>query len=306
VRRTGFWALALALGAAVPACAEDETLRVCLDANVPIYSVHRGGKSSGFDLAVSQALARRLGRGLAVQWFESKIDPDESSVLSANALLSDGRCQLVAGFPLVKERLGKPGTESAKMPDFEGATISDRRRRVMPGTLVATRAYHFAPLTLVLGPSATKPVASLADLKDMKIGIEAATLGDAILMLYDGGALVEQITHLRPGRNELLPGLEQGAYDATLIQLRSFDAYRAEHPETKVKPTGWYHRIGFNMGFVGLATDMALIEQANQAIADMLEKNELAPLAREAGMTYLPPRQPEILEHLTLGDLREN
>ncbi len=297
-------ALALACLPVAPARAE-ETLTVCLDEDVPIYSEHHGKESSGFVLAVSEAVAKRLERRLKVQWFETKLDPDASSVLGANALLSDGRCQLVGGYPLVRDALGRPGMSTARLPDYDGATAADRRRRVELGTLVPTHAFNYAPITLVLGPSATKPVAGLADLKGVKLGSEAATLADAILMLYDDGALVDQITHLVPGRNELLPRLEKGDFDATLIDLRRFDAYRAAHPDTGIKATGYYYRIGFNMGFVGLDTEAELIAAVNRALEELLAQNAIAPLAASVGMTYLPPRPPEILEHLTFRDLRE-
>ena len=304
------WLAALAAAALVLVCLRgaparaEETLTICLDEDIPIYSEHHGPESSGFVFAVSEAVAKRLERPLKVQWFETKVDPDDSSVLGANALLSDGHCQLVGGYPLVRDALGRPGIGTARLPDFDGATLADRRRRIALGSLVPTRAFNYAPITLVLGPAATKPVAGLADLKGVKLVTEAATLADAILMLYDEGVLVEHITHLVPGRNELLPRLETGEFDATLVDLRRFDAYRVEHPDTKIKPTGYYYRIGFNMGFVGLDTEAGLIDAVNHALEELLAQNAIAPLAAAVGMTYLPPRQPEILEHLTLRDLR--
>ena len=63
--------------------------------------------------------------------------------------------------------------------------------------------------------------------------------------------------------------------------------------------------VGFNMGFVGLASGAQLIEQANAAIEAMLKDGEFAALAPLAHMTYLPPRQPYILDHLTMNDLNK-
>ena len=57
------------------------------------------------------------------------------------------------------------------------------------------------------------------------------------------------------------------------------------------------------MGFVGLASASPLIQQANGAIHAMLKDGELAALARAAQMTYLPPRLPYILDHLTMTDI---
>jgi ABC-type amino acid transport substrate-binding protein len=284
--------------------ANDGALRVCLNENLPPYSVRHGGDGAGFDFLIAQALAKRLGQHLAVQWFESKLDEDSSSAIDANALLSDGRCALVGGYPLVKDALGKPGLESARLPDFAGARPADRRRRVTLGTLAATRPYHFAALTVVLGgKAAARRIISLADLDGVNLGIEAGTLGDAILMSFDHGRFIPRITHVVAGRGELFPKLESGDYDATIIPLHRFDAYRIDHPDTKLTSSGYYLPIGFNMGFVGLANAAPLIERVNSALDAMLRDGEPASFALAARMTYLPPRQPFILDHIFMSDL---
>ena len=289
---------------AVRAEATNGTLRVCLNENLPPYSVRHGNDGAGFDYLIAESLAKRLGQHFAVQWFESKLDEDSSTAIEANALLSDGRCDLLGGYPLVKDELGKPGLETARLPGFAGAGPADRRRRVTLGTLAATKPYHFAALTVVLGGKATaKPITSLADLDGVNVGTEAGTFTDAILMSFDHGRLISRITHLVPGRGELLPKLEKGDYDATLIPLHRFDAYRIEHPDTGIKPSGYYFPIGFNMGFVGLADAASLIERVNAALDDMLKSGEPAALAVAAHMTYLPPRRPHILEGISMSDL---
>src|SRR5262249_40614470 len=157
------------------------------------------------------------------------------------ALLSDGVCQLVGGYPLFESSLGEPGTKTARLPDFEGAKPSDRRRSVELGILVPSRGYQFAAMTIVLGPAAASArIANLADLKGLRLGVESGTLANAVLMLFGDGRYAGQITHLVPGRDELLPRLEKGEYDATLVALRRFDAYRAEHRQTKLIPSGYY------------------------------------------------------------------
>jgi ABC-type amino acid transport substrate-binding protein len=299
-------ALLVVAGLAEPARGE-EVLRMCLDANVPPWSVYDGAKGGGFDWAVADAVAKRIGRQLALQWFETKSDPDDSTTLAVDALLSDRRCQLVGGYPLVESTLGKPGMKSARMPDFVGARPTDRGRSIELGTLVPSRAYHFAALTVVLGAAAASArITDLASLDGIRIGIEGGTLADAILMLFGDGRFVNQITHVVPGRGELLPRLEKAEYDATLVELRRFDAYRAAHPETKLTPSSYYFPTGFNIGFAGLSVDRDLIEQVDRAIAEMLEEGELPALARTAGVTYLPPHQPNVSPEVTLTDLRRN
>jgi len=284
--------------------ANQKPLRVCLNEDLPPFSVRNKQGGAGFDLLVAQALAKRLDLPLAVQWFESKLDLDASSTIEANALLSDGRCDLLAGYPLVKDSLGKPGLETARLPDFAGAKPADRRRRVTLGALVPTTPYHFAGLTVVLSRTAKeKHIASLADLDGMNLTIEGGTLGDAILMTFDHGRLISHISHVVPGRGELFPRLESGESEATIVPVHRFDAYRLEHPDTRLTPSGYYLPIGFNMGFVGLASDPQLIERANAAIDGMLKSDELAAFAQAARITYLPPKQPYILDHLTWSDL---
>lgn len=300
----GFFSIACG---AAPAHADDpntDTLRVCLNEDLPPYSVRHGDTGSGYDFLISEALAKRLGRRLVVQWFESKLDEESSASIEANALLSDGRCQLLADYPLTKDALAKPGFETARLPDFAGAKAADRRRRVTLGVLAATRPYHLAAFTIVLaGKAAERHIAGLGDLDGVSLGIEAGTFGDAILMTFDHGRLISQITHLVPGRGGLLPGLERGDYDATLLAVHRLDAYRIDHPDTKLRPSGYYFPIGFNMGFVGLTSEQSLVERATAALGDMLKEGEAAALAHTAHMTYLPPRQPDILDGITMSDL---
>jgi ABC-type amino acid transport substrate-binding protein len=295
--------------AVAPSLAEDadkSALRICLNEELPPFSVRNKQGGSGFDLLAAQALAKRLGRLLDVQWYESKLDEDASSAIEANALLSDGRCDLFAGYPLVKDALGKPGLETARLPDFAGARPADRRRRVALGTLTPTTPYHFAGLTVVLaGKAKERRITNLANLEGLNLTIEAGTLGDAILMTFEHGRFVSKISHVVPGRGELFPRLEAGEADATLIPVHRFDAYVIEHPDTKLAPSGYVLPVGFNMGFVGLAGSSLLIEHANAAIEAMLKDGEFAALAPLAHMTYLPPQQPYILDHLTINDLNK-
>jgi len=298
----GLAALALLVAGALPARA-GPALRVCLDRDVPPLSFKRGEATGGFDLAVSQAVAKRLGRDLAVQWFEGGRDFDDRPEQQANALLSDGRCQLVAGYPLIADMLGKPGAERARMPGYEGGTPSDRRRWVALGSLIATRGYRFEPLTVVLGPKAAgRAVRRLSDLTGLRLGVEEATLADAVLREYDGGRFMDQTTHVLAGRG-LFEGLEGGAYDAVLVGQTEFDAYRERHPDTTLQESGYYHSLGFNMGFVGLASEAGLVAEVSDALGEMLAAGELKAVARETHVTYVPPRAPDVLVSISRAAL---
>jgi ABC-type amino acid transport substrate-binding protein len=281
---------------AVPAAA-DEVLKVCLDEDLPPLSVHhKGAPDSGFDVALAEAIAKQLGRPLEIQWFESKFDEDSSPALEANALLSDGRCALVGSYALTSDSLVVPGVKTAKLPDFEGATRDDRKRRVPLGALAPSQPYIYSPLTVVLGQKARdRGIADIGDLAALRIGIESGTLADAILMNFGNGRLIDDITHLVPGRSDLLGSLERGEFDATLLDLRRFDAYRAVHPDTRLTGSGYYYPIGANRGYVGLASEADLLVAVNKVLSDLQAHGVTAELARAAGVTYLPPREPAIL-----------
>jgi ABC-type amino acid transport substrate-binding protein len=301
--------------AAQTAAAADNVLRVCLDEDLPPLSAHRrGAPDSGFDVALAQAVAARLGRPLHVQWFESKLDEDSSPALEANALLSDGRCSLVGSYALTKDSLVVPGVKTAKLPGFEGASRDDRRRRVPLGVLAPSQPYIYSPLTVVLGPKAIEKatektrdrrVADVGDLAGLRIAIESGTLGDAILMTFDKGRLIDDITHLVPGRDDLLGALDRGDFDATLLDLRRFDAYRAAHPDSKLAGSGYFYPIGANRGYVGLASDPDLLVAVNKALSDLQAAGTIAELGKAAGLTYLAPREPMILGDVWLKVLQK-
>jgi ABC-type amino acid transport substrate-binding protein len=281
----------------LPARGADEVLRVCLDENLPPLSVrHRGSPGTGFDVALAQAIADRLGRRLEIQWFESRLDEDSSPALEANALLSDGRCSLVGSYAFTEDALVVPGVATAKLPDFDGATRDDRRRRVPLGTLAPSRPYLFSTLTVVLGEKARqRRIGQIGDLAGLRLAIESGTLGDAILMTFDKGRLIEDITHLVPGRDDLLAAIEQGRFDATLLDIRRFDAYRGSHPDTGLAASGYLYPIGVNRGYVGLRRNRDFMAEVDRALDELQASGKLAAFGRAAGLTYLPPREPVVL-----------
>jgi ABC-type amino acid transport substrate-binding protein len=296
--------LAAAAIGPVRAAGEDRPLRVCMDENAPPYSVARGASGSGFDVALAGALAGRLGRPLAIQWFETEFDEDSSPKLELNALLSDGRCDLVAAYPLSVDTLGKPGLKTARLPDFRGAVAADRRRHVDLGVLVPSRPYQRAPLTLLLAPQVgERRVAGIADIADLRIGVVGGTFADAILMLYHKGELINRITHYRRGRDVLLAALEAGEVDAALVALHRFDAYRRAHPDTRLRGTGFHYPLALNLGYVALSENGALLDRVNTALDSMLASGEVAAVAKAAGVTYVAPAEPFVSPGITFKQI---
>jgi ABC-type amino acid transport substrate-binding protein len=114
-------------------------------------------------------------------------------------------------------------------------------------------------------------------------------------MTFDKGRLIDDITHLVPGRDDLLGALDRGDSDATLLDLRRFDAYRLAHPDSRIAPSGYFYPIGANRGYVGLASDPDLLAAVNKALSELRAAGTIAELAKTAGLSYLAPREPVIL-----------
>jgi ABC-type amino acid transport substrate-binding protein len=309
--RAFFAVLALAMGLAAFRAGAAETLTVCLEGDAPPFSYHDGQKAAGFDVAVATAVARHLDRDLKIQWFEISKSPDEDEpdpARSENAMLNLGKCQLVGGFPLIANDL-TPAEDKSRLPDFAGETRDQRKQWVPIGKLIASKPYYYYPFTVLLGPTvAGRKIASLDDLAGLRIASEDGTLADAILMWYDHRKYFRQVTHYTPGKSldhggGLLEHLELGDFDATLVALRRYDAYRAQHANTKIVMTGYYYRLGFNIGYVAKPSDVALVGRVNQAVDDLMTRNQLPTMAKTEGMTYVAPRQPAVAGGVTLGDL---
>jgi ABC-type amino acid transport substrate-binding protein len=102
-----------------------------------------------------------------------------------------------------------------------------------------------------------------------------------------------------------LGALDRGDFDATLLDLRRFDAYRAAHPDTRLAASGYFYPVGANRGYVGLASDPNLLVAVNKALSDLQAAGTIAELGQAAGLTYLPPREPAILGEVWLKVLQK-
>ena len=293
---------AATLGSGPPAIAE-AALRICLQADDPPLSSSRASEPGGFDVALAKLIAERLDRPLEIQWFTTRDDPDSNPVTEDNALLSDGRCVLVAGYPLIADKLGRPRAGTAKLPPFDGAKPEDRRRWIGLGELVPTRPYRFDAITVALSPARSEhPVQSLSDLANLRVGVELHGLPDLIAMTYRDGQLAERVVHFDHAL-ALFAQLESGSIDAALINQRELDGWRVAHPGARVAATGYRHSIGFNIGLVGLPTSRALIARVDAIIDDLLASGSLIEIAQASAMTYLPPRAPDISPGVALRAL---
>lgn len=286
--------------------AHSSQLRVCLDTDAPPYSTKRGEIEKGFDLSLARTLAQRLNRTLRTQWFESEFERESSLARDVNALLSADRCDIVASYPLFAGGIGPARVPLAPLPRLAGGGGGKRSMPVRLGVLIVSHAYQFVPLEVILGPDhPERKIAGLADLPGLRLGAASGTLAGAILLAYGSGRYAKDVVSLPIGGN-VLAALEEGRFDAALVERHRFDAYRKGHPQTKLIASGYRHPLGFNMGFAALDRDAALVEEVDKAIATMLKDGTLPELARSVEMTFVPPRAPELLDRITPAMLSGN
>jgi ABC-type amino acid transport substrate-binding protein len=300
------WLAALAaLTLAASQAGAAEPLRMCLDDSAPPFSFSADGKTGGFDLALAQAIAGKLDRSLSVQWFSTEDQPEagKETKTSVAALLADGRCDLAGAYPLLADALGGELADAGHLPRYKGGTREDRRRSIPLNPLMATAPFIYTAPTVVLGPTASvAAIRTLADLGGLRIGVEQSSVADIILMLYEHNRLLPQLHHVPPGSG-LLERLDAGEYDAVLVDLHRFDGYRVTHPTNALRPSGYLHPAGFNLGFVGLTRQADLIHAVDAMIGQWLRDGTIQRMAANAGLTYLPPRDPPVRPSLSLPDL---
>ena len=293
---------AAALGlAAHAAAAQARELAVCMAEDNPPLSWRAGGELRGLDVRVAAAIAAELGRQLRVVPFESEYEPEKTLTHEVNALLSSQVCELASGFALLASDLGPPSRPTARVPDHPGAPPPPRRPWVRLGTLVPTRAYHAMAMGLVVRDAA-RAEATLAAPGDARIGVVGGTLSGTAVSMYRNGRLRPQLVSVAQNE-DVLALLEAGRFDATLVPLDRYDAWRLAHPATPLRRAAYVHPLRINLGFVGLAEAVEVRAAADRVIARALADGTLERWSAETGTTWVAPVEPQVRPGFALGEL---
>ncbi len=277
-----------------------EPVTVCLNKDNQPFSSLKDGKENGFDVAVARAVAQQLNRPLEIKWYQKERRSRGPVSLKTSVLVTSGVCQLVGGFPLVQSSLERPsGNDETTLPPVDGLSDENRQKPVKAAQLVGGGAYHFAGVTPVLGPKVQGEIKVLDDLRPYRIGNRPASIGDLIAMAYKQGLLLKNVSHVDV-RDEPFEAIARGDFDATLIEAHKFDIFRAENPQTALRPSGLMLPVGFNIGFVTTEQHAALMKAVDAAIADLVRKGFVAQAAQQADLTWSAPQQPAIRTGLGL------
>ncbi len=298
--RTVLATLLAGLCVASAGAAAAEPVTVCLNKDNQPFSSIRDGKESGFDVEVARAVAKRLNRPLEIRWYQKERRSRVPVSLKASVLLTSGVCQLVGGFPLVQSSLERPtGVDETTLPPVDGLSDDKRANPVKGAQLVPSQPYHFAGVTAVFGPKVQGEIKTLDELKPYRIGNRPASIGDLIAMAYKQGLLLKNVSHVDV-RDEPFDVMERGDFDVTLVEAHRFDTFRAEHPQTTLRVSGMNLPVGFNLGFVSIEQNAALLKAVDAAIVDLVKGGDAAQAARAANLTWSAPQQPAVRTGLGL------
>lgn len=291
-------ATALTFAVSPPAMA-DNTLTVCLEEDSPPLSFKFRSRQGGFDHGVAEEVAKRLGMKFAVQWFEAENDEENVPVWEANALLSDGLCDIVGGYPMVASSLGVPETDKGAIPEYDGMKRSERGRLVKLGVLDVTEPYNRVGFGVILGPSmADEEIDGLSRLEGRRVGYEVETMSAALVHRYRGGLLVPGAVSVRRSKG-LLPALVDGEMDAAMIELHKFDNFMRRNSDAPIRYSGYVHPLGINMGFAILERDADLRDRISAVLNEMKTDGALEALAATWQMTFVKPQPPKVLKRIT-------
>lgn len=297
----GHAGLALAQTASLPA-----EVRVCFEEHSPPFAFKTYGETQGFDVDVARELAQRVGVRLSVRSYEGEYDDNTSVALDANALLSSGVCDLVAGYALVQGQLGKSEAAVARVPAFDGGPRRAADRAIVTlGTLQTSLPYRRAALTVVLrkgvdGGSGAPHFHGLGDLRRHRIGVITSTMASAVALEFNHGEFAPNVVSFG-WHDDPLSALDQGSVDAVITDMGKVDAYRKRHPGSAIVPTGYVTRVGVNVGFVGLSKHRAVLAAFDDAIRAMRKDGALVSLARKDNITYVAPTR----DHSDIAALAE-
>jgi hypothetical protein len=289
-----------------------KTLTVCLPRNGGVMSGRRLTGGSGFDYAVSTALAEDMGLSLSVVWIENELDEESDPIRETYALLAYGLCDAVPGHPRYESSVGAPDFARASLPrwldmpqeiDPDTGLLKDTLAGFVDVFPVAvTEGYMRSEIGMLYRKGGTEPE-GLQDRNGRKVAVQQGTLSGAIATVQVAPSERADIVTLNPGAG-FLWDVETSGYPLALVDVAAFDAHRKAFPATSLQLANWRHPIGMDIGIAVLADNAPLQALLNSAIKELLISGDLPGVAAAEGLTYAAPQSAHLMPALTLATLR--
>ena len=283
---------------------------MCLAKNGGAMSGRRADGGIGLDYEIANAIAEKLSLTLEPVWFESEQDAMSNPAKEAVAMLSYGLCDLMPGFALYAPDLGPFTGETSPLPRWD-----DRSQFLGPEFQVALEPFvhsvGYARIEMGLVARSALPakelaalgkIKTLADLPDVKMGLQQGTLAEAITLRQSPAKVIAKAVTHNPGP-QFLWEMENGAFDAALVSVPEYDFHVRQNRLTKLTLTAYRHPIGFNIGLIALEKNAALMTRVDEILKAMLDANEIEALAAKSDMHYAKPAAPDVEPAMSILDI---
>lgn len=274
-------------------------LRVCVPEDSAPYSTVERGKAHGLDVALMQAVAKRLDRPLELTWFEGRFDKEGNLSLDARALLAAGACDFVAGIPLYEPHLAPMIADKARTPDYPGAKPLRQRPYQTLVPVKGGAAYRATAMVLV-GRSGSA-ARGLEDLQGHSVAVRAGSMASLAVGAWRNCALASSIKGYNL-REDVLSAVETGEAEYAFVDVAVWDRYRSQHPATVLVQSGFEHPVKMNIGLLAKASDADVLEHVSAAVAQELAASQVSALSRQEQATWILPVAPVVRPLLTMRD----
>ena len=268
-----------ALAVAPPAIARplddvvaSKVLRVVLyDDNEP-FSWTEGGEPKGIEVEIAQVLASKLGVAA-----ELILRPQ------AEKLEADLR------FNIVRGTLG-----GGIVGDVMLHVPVERELAITIKEAVLANPYFRQRVALAVRPDAGREIASFDVFKSAKVAVQLGTVADYFLMRFDGGALVENVSHyIKPAQGA--DRLAKGEVLALLGVQSSLESLLKSRGQAAVWTTPPMPGLVRGSWVLGTAVDERsrdLGHAIGAALAAMTKDGTLNSIYARYGVTFVAPAEP--------------
>ncbi|TWI40138.1 ABC-type amino acid transport substrate-binding protein [Pseudoduganella flava] len=239
------------------------SLKVAVYEDFAPFSNH----GSGIDVALAQALARRLSLKLQLLPFPAgeNLDDDLRNMVWKGHYLGYGPADVMLHVPVDRALLA-----------------NDKVRIFAP--------YHVETVRLVRDAQTMPAFAGIDDLAGKRIGVEQVSLA-AMLLLGEGNGRLRDNVHIFPSAALALQALREGRLDAVLANRSEIEAALRGDPHYPLAPLAFARlpRDGWAVGMAVRKDDTELARRLQAALNDMTASGELGAIFAAHGVQVARP-----------------
>lgn len=210
--------------------------------------------SGGFDIALAEEIAGRMG--LKTQYFWAK---SRRGVLGALSLsLVQKRCDMFMGVPVQQEPIDR---------------------------VILTNPYFGTGYTLVRNNQASE-VQDVAELANITTAVPLKSEAEKILIQSGFSCRPYASSH------DALRAVQQGDLDVALVPAQEVDWWLKNSPDSTVKPVAGYvsdPNLLWNVAIAVRKNDYDLRETLNTVLSELAAEQQVSQLMSQYGVSYTPP-----------------